>query len=113
MYGMTIYLFQSVRKIDMFGFTFDSTAANLPTALAPWKFAGSTARTTVNALVTAGIKRDGFYLTQSAPTSKAPQPSTHKPRWRADALEDLQPAIANSGPSIDDQVCPDFPANPT
>jgi hypothetical protein len=81
----------------MFGFTFDETGENLPAEMAPWKFAGSTARTTVDALVTGVIKREGFYLTRSAPTSIDPPPSTQYRRWGVSTLKGSQPAMTNTG----------------
>jgi hypothetical protein len=92
---MTVYLFQSAPRTDMFGFTFDPNGENLPAEMAPWKFAGSTARATIDALVMVEIKRKGFYLTRSASTPIDPQPSNETLRRAVSTLKGSQPAIAN------------------
>jgi hypothetical protein len=81
----------------MFGFTFDSNGENLPAEMAPWKFAGSSARATIDAVVTVAIKRKGFYLTRSASAPIDPQPSNQTLRWGVSTLKGSQPAMTNTG----------------
>ena len=72
---MNLYIFRSAVETDMFGFTSDSTGANLPRDLAPWNSATGVAPlayagTIIDELapsdpVTKAVERDGFYLARS------------------------------------------------
>jgi hypothetical protein len=82
---MNIYLFRSTKEPDVFGFTSDSAAGNLPDELGPWRAAGggtaaqAYAGSSLDGLASSdpvikAVERDGFYLARSgltiSPTSE-------------------------------------------
>ena len=66
---MKLHTFQSGKEPDVFGFTADETAMNLPADLAPWT--PSVSSTPMQATagaddpIAAVVERDGFYLARS------------------------------------------------
>jgi hypothetical protein len=81
---MKIYLFQSTRELDVFGFTSDETGGRLPAELGPWTWTRSGERGTLETEsdtetpaghgssdpMMAAIERDGFYVARSETLSR-------------------------------------------
>jgi len=83
---MQVFFFMSEANHQVFGFSLDTSGANLPSEFAPWQEAGSVStKTVIVADVMVYIKRDGNYLFRSRPMISAMADSDvvtadHKPK---------------------------------
>jgi hypothetical protein len=75
--GMTLHIFQSAKKPEMYGFTNDPTGSNLPSKDGPWEGAGSaiplgTTTASTSPEISQKIEINGFALVEGHSISPPP-----------------------------------------